>query len=138
MKGREKPSNGDKVQVHYIGKLMDGTVFDSSRDRNEQFSFTVGSKQVIEGWEVAVKTMKRGEISKFTISPELAYGERGSPPKIPPNATLIFEIELFDWKLEDITKKKDSGVCKRILEDGEGYDTPNIGLYSLFIIYFNY
>lgn len=126
-KGWESPSNGDKVQVHYCGQLMDGTVFDSSRDRNEQFSFTVGAKQVIEGWDLAIKTMKRSEVAKFTISPEFAYGERGAPPKIEPNATLVFEIELFDWKLEDITKKKDSGVCKRILIEGEGYDSPNNG-----------
>ncbi|XP_054159035.1 peptidyl-prolyl cis-trans isomerase FKBP4-like [Oppia nitens] len=126
-KAWDTPKNGDKVMVHYIGQLLDGTVFDSSRDRNDQFSFTIGANQVIKGWDIAVKTMKRGEVAKFTIAPELAYGETGAGPKIPPNSTLIFEIELFDWKLEDITKKKDSGVCKRILIDGEGYETPNMG-----------
>ena len=125
--GWDNPKNGDKVMVHYVGQLLDGQVFDSSRDRNEQFSFTVGAKQVIEGWDVAIRTMKRSEVARFTIAPELAYGEVGAPPKIPANATLVFEIELFDWKLEDITKKKDQGVCKRILVDGQGYETPNVG-----------
>lgn len=125
--GWQTPGNGDKVSVHYVGKLLDGTQFDSSRDRNEQFDFTLGAKQVIEGWDISVKTMKRGEVASFKIDSTLAYGESGSPPKIPPNATLVFEIELYDWKLEDITKKKDGGVCKRIIKDGEGWDTPNKG-----------
>lgn len=115
------------MSVHYVGKLLDGTEFDSSRSRNEQFVFTLGAKEVIGGWDIAVKTMKRGEVASFKIDSSFAYGDRGSPPKIPPNATLIFEIELFDWKLEDITKKKDGGVCKRILLDGIGWDTPNKG-----------
>lgn len=113
--------------MHYVGKLEDGTVFDSSRDRNEQFSFTVGAHQVIEGWEIAIRSMRRHELAKFTISSEYAYGETGSPPKIPPNATLIFEIELFDWKLEDLTKAKDGGVTKRIMKEGHGYQVPNEG-----------
>lgn len=125
--GWQSPGNGDKVSVHYVGKLLDGTQFDSSRERNEQFVFTLGAREVIEGWDVAVKTMKRGEISSFKIDSSLAYGESGSPPAIPPNSTLQFEIELFDWKLEDITKKKDGGILKRILKDGEGWDVPNKG-----------
>ncbi|KAH9413220.1 FK506-binding protein 5 [Dermatophagoides pteronyssinus] len=125
--GWEKPGNGDKVSVHYVGKLLDGTQFDSSRDRNEKFVFTLGAKEVIEGWDIAVKTMKRGEVASFKIDPSLAYGERGSPPTIPPNSTLIFEIELFDWKLEDITKKGDGGVLRRIIKDGSGWSTPNEG-----------
>lgn len=125
--GWQTPGNGDKVSVHYIGKLLDGTVFDSSRSRNEQFVFTLGAKEVISGWDIAVKTMKRGEVSIFKIDPSLAYGEQGSPPKIPPNAPLVFEIELFDWKLEDVTKKKDGGIYRRIIQDGTGWDTPNKG-----------
>ncbi|RWS24555.1 peptidyl-prolyl cis-trans isomerase FKBP4-like protein [Leptotrombidium deliense] len=126
-KGYEKPQNGDKVEVHYTGSLEDGTIFDSSVERGEKFSFTLGKGEVIKGWDVAVKTMKRGEKAKVTLKPEYAYGERGSPPKIPPNSTLIFEIELFDWRMEDLTKKKDGGVRKRILIDGEGYTSPNEG-----------
>ncbi len=115
------------MAVHYVGWLLDGTEFDSSRSRNEQFVFTLGAKEVISGWDIAVKTMKRGEVATFKIDSSLAYGERGSPPKIPPNSTLLFEIELFDWQLEDITKKKDGGVYRRILKDGTGWDTPNKG-----------
>lgn len=125
--GWETPGNGDEVSVHYVGKLADGTQFDSSRDRGEKFQFTLGAKQVIEGWDVGVKTMKRGEISRFTIDSSLAYGEKGSPPVIPANATLIFDIELFNWKLEDITKKKDGGVLRKILIDGTEWTTPNEG-----------
>lgn len=106
---------------------MDGTQFDSSRDRNEKFSFTLGDKEVIPGWEIALKTMKRGEISSFKIDSTLAYGEYGSPPKIPPNSTLLFEIELFDWKLKDITKDNDGGILRRIITDGDGWVTPNDG-----------
>lgn len=125
--GYIKPANGDKVSVHYTGRLLNGEVFDSSRERNEQFYFTVGKKEVIQGWDIAVTSMLRGEIAEFKIAPEFAYGETGAPPKIGPNETLIFEIELFDWKMEDCTKKKDNGVCKRIIVDGEGYSMPNDG-----------
>ncbi len=67
---------------------MDGTQFDSSRDRNEPFTFKLGLGQVIKGWEKGIKTMKKGEKSLFTIKPEYAYGKAGSPPNIPPDATL--------------------------------------------------
>lgn len=110
-----------------MGKLTDGSVFDSSRDRGDLFTFTVGKGEVIKGWDIAAKSMKRGEIALFTLSPEYAYGEMGSPPKIPPNSTLEFEIELFDWHLEDLTKKKDGGVRKSILSEGIGYTSPNEG-----------
>lgn len=113
--------------VHYVGKLLNGTQFDSSYERGERFEFTLGAKEVIEGWDIAVKTMKRGETALFKIDSSLAYGSSGSLPTIPPNATLFFEIELYDWRLEDITKKKDGGVYKRVLTDGEGWDTPNKG-----------
>lgn len=125
--GWKYPNSGNKVTVHYVGKLTDGTVFDSSRDRGDQFTFTVGKGEVIKGWDVAVKSMKRGEVALFTLKPEYAYGETGSPPKIPPNSTLEFEIELFDWELEDLTKKKDGGVRKTILQDGTGFVNPNDG-----------
>ncbi len=86
---------GDTVKVHYTGTLEDGTVFDSSRDR-EPFSFTIGEGRVIQGWEEGVKGMKEGELRRLTISHELAYGPQGIPGAIPPMATLIFEIELLE------------------------------------------
>ena len=85
---------GQKVSVHYVGTLLDGTKFDSSRDRKQPFVFTIG-QGVIQGWSLGVATMKVGEISKFTIDYEYAYGERGFPPVIPAKATLVFEIELL-------------------------------------------
>lgn len=86
---------GDIVSVHYTGTLLDGTKFDSSVDRGQPFSFTVGEGRVIQGWEQGVPGMKIGGKRKLTIPSDLGYGDRGSPPVIPPNATLIFEIELL-------------------------------------------
>merc|ERR550532_3627669 len=80
----KKPKNGDEVTVHYVGTLeSDGSEFDSSRGRDQPFVFTLGKGQVIKGWDQGVITMKKGEIAKFTLSPEFAYGAAGSPPKIP-------------------------------------------------------
>jgi peptidylprolyl isomerase len=89
------PQKGDSVSVHYTGWLEDGTKFDSSVDRKEPFSFRLGRGYVIQGWEEAVATLKVGGKSKFTIPSELGYGERGAGGVIPPNATLIFDIELL-------------------------------------------
>jgi len=83
------------VQVHYTGKLMDGTVFDSSVQRGEPFRFVLGAGQVIPGWEIGIRGMKPGGKRLLTIPPELAYGERGAGNVIPPNATLQFEVELL-------------------------------------------
>jgi len=89
------PQKGDLVTVHYTGWLTNGQKFDSSRDHGEPFTFALGMKQVIGGWEQGVATMKVGDKVKLTIPPHLAYGARGFPGAIPPNATLVFEVELL-------------------------------------------
>jgi FKBP-type peptidyl-prolyl cis-trans isomerase FkpA len=87
---------GMRASVHYTGWLADGTKFDSSVDRGQPFSFVIGQGQVIRGWDEGVKGMKVGGKRKLTIPPQLGYGERGYPGVIPPNATLVFEVELLD------------------------------------------
>lgn len=89
---------GDTVRVHYVGRLLSGTKFDSSLDRNEPFEFTLGQGQVIKGWDEGVVGMKKGGKRRLTIPSEMAYGKVGSPPKIPPDATLEFDIELLEIK----------------------------------------
>jgi FKBP-type peptidyl-prolyl cis-trans isomerase len=86
---------GQVITVHYTGRLEDGTKFDSSHDRNEPFKFQLGSGDVIKGWDEGIVGMKVGGQRKLTIPPSLGYGARGSPPAIPPNATLVFEVELL-------------------------------------------
>jgi len=91
----DSPAKGQKVRVHYTGRLTNGKKFDSSVDRGRPFEFTIGVGQVIRGWDEGVMSMKVGGKRQLIIPPELGYGARGAPPAIPPNAEIIFDVELL-------------------------------------------
>eukprot|EP00299_Pterocystis_sp_00344_P014738 c7318_g1_i3.p1 GENE.c7318_g1_i3~~c7318_g1_i3.p1 ORF type:complete len:521 (+),score=135.48 c7318_g1_i3:47-1609(+) len=125
--GTNHPIKDDEVFVHYVGTLAsDGSKFDSSRDRNSPFKFTIGTGNVIKGWDIGVATMKQGEKSIFTIRSDYAYGDKGSGPKIPPKATLKFEIELLRFGEIEVENTY-GGVRVRLIEKGDGWLHPRAG-----------
>ena len=93
-----RPRTGDTVQVHYTGRLSDGTRFDSSYDRGKPLEFTLGAGQVIAGWDEGIALMNVGGKARLIIPPELGYGANGASRRIPPNSTLHFEVELVGIK----------------------------------------
>lgn len=93
--GTTYPKPGQTVVVHYTGTLQDGKKFDSSRDRGQPFKFTLGKGDVIKGWDQGITRMSVGERANLICSPDFAYGPRGHPGIIPPNSTLIFDVELL-------------------------------------------
>ena len=95
--GKAKPPKGTRVKVHYVGRLMDGKVFDSSLKRGKPIEIPIGVGKVIRGWDEGIMDMTKGERRTLIIPPDLGYGERGYPGVIPPNATLVFETELVDF-----------------------------------------
>lgn len=131
--GEEKPNPNDRVTVHYVGTFwggeQHGQQFDSSRDRGEPFSFDLLQGNVIKGWDWSVGKMLKGEICEIILSPYYGYDKRGSPPMIPPNQELKFEIELIDWVGEDLSREKDGSVRRSVMKKGESYETPNDEAY---------
>ncbi|KAF6741148.1 FK506-binding protein 1 [Ephemerocybe angulata] len=93
--GETYPKAGDKVTVHYVGTLTDGSKFDSSRDRNKPFVTVIGKGNVIRGWDEGIPQLSLGEKARLTVSPDYGYGAQGHPPVIPGNSQLIFEVELL-------------------------------------------
>ena len=120
----ETPPDGYEVEVHYVGRLVsNGKVFDSSRDRNSTFKFVLGSGSVIKGWDIGVKSMKKGEVVDLKLSPEYAYGEKGAGSSIPPNSTLLFEIELINFyeKMKskyEMDMPEKMSIAKKLKEEG--------------------
>ncbi|XP_051270770.1 peptidyl-prolyl cis-trans isomerase FKBP5 [Dicentrarchus labrax] len=122
---KERPMIGDRVTVHYTGRLLSGKKFDCSRDRKEPFCFNVGKGQVLKAWDIGVLSMQRGEVCTLLCKPEYAYGAAGNPDKIPPSSPVVFEMELLKFEGEMLTD--DGGILRRIKVKGDGYTNPNDG-----------
>ena len=146
-KGNGKKANpGDKIVAHYTGKLPDGTVFDSSVERGQPFEFPLGKGRVIKGWDEAFALLQVGDKATLTLPPHLAYGERGAPPTIPANATLIFDVELLDVKEKVVptafdiigkeVKTTASGLQYITVKEGTGAQ-PQVG-QQVFVHYTGY
>ncbi|KAJ7976548.1 Peptidylprolyl isomerase [Quillaja saponaria] len=119
----QTPFPGDEVEVHFSGHVENGASLESSHDKETPFRFKLGQCEVIKGWDEGVASMKKGETAIFKIPSELAYGEVGSPPLVPPNSNLIFEIEMLSWTaIRDLTG--DGGIMKKIIKEGDGWATP--------------
>ncbi|XP_037534633.1 peptidyl-prolyl cis-trans isomerase FKBP5 [Nematolebias whitei] len=121
----DRPMIGDKVTVHYTGKLLSGKKFDCSREREEPFCFNVGKGQVLKAWDIGVLSMQKGEVSTLLCKPEYAYGSAGNPDRIPPDSSVVFEMELLNFEGEILTD--DGGIIRRIKVKGDGYSNPNDG-----------
>ncbi|XP_067620323.1 FK506-binding protein 59 [Eurosta solidaginis] len=124
--GDDRPFSGCTVSLHYTGKLVDGTVFDSSVGR-APFEFDLGKGHVIKAFDMGVSSMKLNEKCILTCAPQYAYGEAGSPPSIPPNSTLIFELELLGWKGEDLSPNKDGSIERFIMKVSDKKRSPGEG-----------
>ena len=120
----ELPESGFEVTAHYTGRLLDGSVFDSSVERGTPFKFTLGTGGVIKGWDQGFATMRKGEKAFLTCGPGYAYGARGSPPKIPAGATLRFEVELLNFG----PKKKESWEMSSAEKVAEAEKATSSGL----------
>jgi peptidylprolyl isomerase len=124
--GDALPQHNNEVDVNYWGRLEDGTEFDKNEDQDEPFQFFIGTEEIIKGWNVAVPTMKRGEKARFTIKSDYAYGAAGSPPSIPANATLVFDIKLIDFRERekskwDYTPEERVPLAKEMKETGNEF-----------------
>nr|XP_023878158.1 70 kDa peptidyl-prolyl isomerase-like [Quercus suber]POE78746.1 peptidyl-prolyl cis-trans isomerase fkbp65 [Quercus suber] len=124
-RGWETPELGDEATVHYVGTLLDGTKFDSTRDRDHDESLTIklGHGEVVSGLEHAIVTMKKGETALFTLPPELGYGVSGSHGVVQPNSVVQFEVELVSW-ITVVDVSRDGGIIKKIMVKGESNEQP--------------
>ncbi|KAK7833096.1 peptidyl-prolyl cis-trans isomerase fkbp65 [Quercus suber] len=123
--GWETPELGDEATVHYVGTLLDGTKFDSTRDRDhdEPLTIKLGHGEVVSGLEHAIVTMKKGETALFTLPPELGYGVSGSHGVVQPNSVVQFEVELVSW-ITVVDVSRDGGIIKKIMVKGESNEQP--------------